>query len=192
MRTRRILGIMMVLVIMGSLATEVLAQPGQRPERREENKSNRLRSMPHRWGQDPQDTVQMMMRALRQLDLTDEQTEKIREIHKASQESLDNAREAYELALQALNQAATPGADEKSIRTAATKVGTALGDMMVLRSQITAKMRGVLTPEQIKKLDSLKEEAQERRQQRAEQARKRIRERLEDIDKDKENIERER
>lgn len=104
-------------------------------------------------------------RLLRQLELTQEQTEQIKAIHQAERENAKTAREAIVAARQALNKTVIEGADEADIRTAAIKLGNAIADQAVKRAATMASVRKVLTDEQSAKLKKLIAERTERRQE---------------------------
>ncbi len=112
----------------------------------------------------PADTVLILERFIRQLQPTEEQTKKIQGILQGKEAVLSAARQAFGSAATALNEACN-GVDEAAIRTAATKVGQTLADLQVLRSKVTAELKAVLTPEQLKRIEELKANAGQRMQE---------------------------
>lgn len=101
---------------------------------------------------------------LRGVDLTDQQREQIRGIvgqhkeeFKAVREKLRAARDAQRTASEA-----TPF-DENGIRTAATALGAAEGDLAVLTARVRSEALQVLTPEQQTALQTRKAEMEKRR-----------------------------
>ncbi len=111
----------------------------------------------------PNSSATGIMQLVRRLDLTDEQSEQIKETVKANKEKIQAAQKAVAEARKALNETVAKGADEAAIRDAATAVGKALGDAAVLRANTTASVKAILTDEQRTKLDELRKEGQERR-----------------------------
>jgi Spy/CpxP family protein refolding chaperone len=105
----------------------------------------------------PQDTVATLRRAIQQLNLTEEQTQKVTGILQAKEEALATARKAYADAGKALDEASSKG-DDAVIRAAAVKVGNALADLQILRKKVAAEIRTVLTPDQLKKLEQIKDQ----------------------------------
>jgi len=111
----------------------------------------------------PNSSATGIMQLVRRLDLTDEQSEQIKETIKTNREKIQAAQKAVAEARKALNEAVVEGADEAAIREAATAVGKALGDAAVLRANTTASVKAILTEEQRTKLEELRKEGQERR-----------------------------
>jgi Spy/CpxP family protein refolding chaperone len=112
----------------------------------------------------PADTVLMLERSIRQIQPAEEQKKKIDGILQGKEAALSAARQAFGSAAAALNEACTAG-DEAAIRAASTKVGQTLADLQVLRSKVTAELKAVLTPEQLKKIEELKANAGQRMQE---------------------------
>jgi Spy/CpxP family protein refolding chaperone len=96
---------------------------------------------------------------LRQLDLTEEQQEKIKSIHETNQKAMQEAREAVQKAMQALRQAVEDEGDEETVNTAAAAVGKAMGQRAIMRIKSQKAVKAVLTEEQLKKMEELKEKA---------------------------------
>ena len=113
-----------------------------------------------------------MGRIVRELDLTDEQRERMRALRNQGSrdtfERVSNARRA-------LNEAVESGADEGTIRQLAFQYGEAEGDAAIERSRMHAQFLAILTPEQRQQYETLKAE----RKQRMEERRERMRERRE-------------
>jgi Spy/CpxP family protein refolding chaperone len=107
------------------------------------------------------------MMILHRLDLTDEQKEAIKGILQDSREQAEATRKAVAEAHRALHKAVVGGAEE-DIRTAATAVGTAIGDLAVHKANTFATVKQALTEEQRAELEEilgkLKERAQEFRE----------------------------
>ena len=108
----------------------------------------------------PQDAVGTLERAIRQLELTADQKQKITGILQGKEEALATARKAYADAGKALDEASSSG-DDAAIRAAAVKVGNTLADLQILRKKVVKEIKAVLTPDQLKKLEQLKEQARE-------------------------------
>jgi Spy/CpxP family protein refolding chaperone len=105
-----------------------------------------------------------MLRVLRRLDLTEEQHEQVRTILEDNKENAQTVEKGVRDAQKALHDAVINEAGEEAIRNAAAEVGTAIGNQAVLRTQTAASVKGVLTEEQLQKLDTIKEKMQEIRE----------------------------
>jgi len=148
--------------VWAAAAEPVQSKRTEAPRPSPEERMAMLRTMASdRWM--PQDGVAILERSIRQLELTVDQTQKIRGILQSKDEALTAARKAYADAGKALDESSTNG-DDAAIRTAAVKVGQALADLQILRKKVATELKAVLTPEQLKKLDQLKEQARERMQ----------------------------
>jgi len=138
------------ILIVGAAAVGGSSTPGDGPSRRG-----------HRWQGRSERQQQPGMSALlaRRLDLTNEQTEKIRSI---SQESRIQAQEANKAVIEArkvLRDSAEEGAEEEQIRSAAKTLAKAIEDQAVSRGRMLASIKGVLTDEQREQLEKAKEQA---------------------------------
>jgi len=91
------------------------------------------------------------------LDVTKEQTKQIRAIHEKAQADANTAAEAVVSARDALHKAVVTGATEEQIRSAATTLGTAIGNQAALQAKALASVKAVLTDEQRKGLDEIQE-----------------------------------
>ncbi|MCX5644575.1 MAG: Spy/CpxP family protein refolding chaperone [Phycisphaerae bacterium] len=91
------------------------------------------------------------------LDLTKEQTKQIRTIHEKAQADADTAAEVVVSARDALHKAVVTGATEEQIGSAATTLGTAIGNQAALQAKTLASVKVVLTDEQRKELDKIQE-----------------------------------
>jgi len=104
-------------------------------------------------------------RLARELDLTDGQKARIREIfeqHRADGLG-DAARKARDARLDLRSTIRDPSADESAIRDAAAKASQAEADLAVERHRAFAEVYKVLTPEQQEKAKALKERVRSRR-----------------------------
>ena len=99
---------------------------------------------------------QGIARALRGLDLTEQQRESIRNILESARETSESEREAVENARKALHTAVAEGADETAIREAASNLGKAIGDRAVSRAATMTSIKEVLTEEQLEQLQKMK------------------------------------
>jgi len=100
----------------------------------------------------------LMLRVLRQLNLTAEQQEKVKAILEQSREESQAAGTAVQNAAQALHQAVIEEKGEDAISTAAQTLGKAIGDQAIQRASIATSIKAVLTEEQVKKLEELKKQ----------------------------------
>jgi Spy/CpxP family protein refolding chaperone len=91
------------------------------------------------------------------LDLTDEQIKKIRAIYDQARAEADAVEQAVAKARIGLHEAVTGGATEAQVRTAATTLGTAIGNQAALHARTLAAAKAVLTEEQRKELDRIPE-----------------------------------
>jgi Spy/CpxP family protein refolding chaperone len=94
-------------------------------------------------------------RLIRRLDLTDEQRTKIWEILSQARPDAQTAREAVAKARENLQNAVTSGATEEQIRSAATALGTAIGNQAALQAKTLAAAKAVLTDEQRAQLEQM-------------------------------------
>ena len=102
---------------------------------------------------------------LRGVDLTDAQKEQLRSIMESHKEEFEQVgaklREAHRgLAAAADGQAV----DEAAIRARSTTLAGALADEAILRAKVRAEVQGILTAEQLQKMQERKAEMQKRRQ----------------------------
>jgi Spy/CpxP family protein refolding chaperone len=103
-------------------------------------------------------------RLVRRLDLTDEQRTEIREILSQARSDEQGAREAVAKAREDLRKAVTGGATEEQIRSAATALGTAMGNQAVLQVKTVTAVKAVLTDEQRQKLEQMQKDLPRLRQ----------------------------
>ena len=107
---------------------------------------------------------------LRGADLTDAQKEQLRSIMESHKQEFEQVgaklREAHRgLAAAADGQAV----DEAAIRARSTTLASALADEAILRAKVRAEVQGILTAEQLQKMQERKAEMQKRRQGRQRQ-----------------------
>jgi Spy/CpxP family protein refolding chaperone len=101
----------------------------------------------------------------RQLDLTDGQKARIKEIFEAHRaDGLGDAAQSSRQARRDLRLLIhDPSADENAIRAAASRSAQAEGDLAVERHKMFGEIYQLLTPEQQEKAKALRDRAQERR-----------------------------
>jgi len=104
----------------------------------------------------------MLLGILHRLDLTDEQIDKIKDIHNANKEKTEAAKKAIAEATKLLHEAVAEGADEAAIRAAGTKLGNAVSEQVILRATTITSIKKVLTDEQLTKLKELQEGMKDR------------------------------
>lgn len=90
---------------------------------------------------------------IRQLDLTEEQTEKIHAIVAESRAEAKTAGENLVQARQALHDAVADDAKQEEIQAAAKTLGEAIADQAMCRSRMWTSVKEVLTGEQRKQLE---------------------------------------
>jgi periplasmic protein CpxP/Spy len=112
----------------------------------------------------------MVMGALRQLNLTDQQKEQVRGIFQSHRADFQQVREKLRTAFEAQRAAAeaTP-VDEATVRAKANDIAAAQADMVVLTAKVRAEVFQLLTPEQQAKAQELKAQREQRRQERLQQ-----------------------
>ena len=99
-----------------------------------------------------------------QLDLTEDQKAKIKEIREADKDSLKSAIEQVRTAREALQSALLADPENTAdIQAKATTLGNAESALTVQRALQEAKINGVLTPAQRTMLDTSRKERQQRR-----------------------------
>ena len=100
------------------------------------------------------------MHLLRELDLTDDQRQQVRDLFEEVERSgvPDRLREARE----SLHQAIESGADESTLRQQADALGEVEGDAAVEFARVRSRIQEILTPEQREELERLKAQAKER------------------------------
>jgi Spy/CpxP family protein refolding chaperone len=115
---------------------------------------------------------------LRQLDLSDEQRARIREVMASHRDELRAVGEKLRAARRAQHEAGTAAQfDEQAVRAKAADVAAVAADAAVLRARVHSEVFAVLTPEQQAKAAELKAQRQARREQRRERVRERVKER---------------
>jgi Spy/CpxP family protein refolding chaperone len=155
---------MTAVLIACTIVTLVYAQPGQGRRGRGQGPAGPPQDAPRFGQQGPQRPGPgqgqglPILRALRQLDLTQEQRDEVRTIVDVSQEDADAAMEAMQAARTTLHEAVINGSDEETVRAAATALGKAIGDEAVLRVGVMAQIKEVLTEEQRAELQTLMEQ----------------------------------
>lgn len=100
------------------------------------------------------------MAGLDQLNLTDDQSQKIEAIVKLNQESMKAAASQWMEAREALDRQTQTGPfDEQSVRAACKKAAAAGEEAAVLRAKVTGQIRAVLTSDQQAALDKIRADA---------------------------------
>jgi Spy/CpxP family protein refolding chaperone len=108
--------------------------------------------------------ARILPRLVRQLDLTDDQKAKAREIFKAQAEAARPlAQQMREARLQLAKDVKT-GATEDMIARDAAAVGNLTTQLTVIRTKAMQQFYGILTPEQKAKWDELGERARQRQE----------------------------
>jgi len=102
-----------------------------------------------------------VLRILGRLNLTDEQKESIKKIAEEAKEKGKAAAEAVGESRKALSEAVDQG-DESAVHNAAMSLGKVLGEQAVLKIKTMVSIKKVLTPEQLQRLEELKEKMKER------------------------------
>jgi Spy/CpxP family protein refolding chaperone len=100
------------------------------------------------------------MRMLRELDLSDDQRQQIRALFE--EVGATGVPERLRQARESLHEAIESGADEATLRQQASELGEVEGDAAVEWARVNARIQEILTAEQKKELERLKQEAKER------------------------------
>lgn len=99
-----------------------------------------------------------MKHVMKELDLTKEQRESLREIKKESREQMKNNREQMrEIRKQLHEEASSEKYDASKVREIADKKAKLMSDMLVKKMESMQRIRKELTPEQRKEFDEMKE-----------------------------------
>lgn len=107
---------------------------------------------------------------LRGVDLTDAQKEQLRTIMESHKQELEQVRTKMREAHQGLAAAVdAQTVDEATIRARSTTLATAMADEAILRAKVRAEVQGILTAEQLQKMQERKAEMQKRREGRKQQ-----------------------
>jgi Spy/CpxP family protein refolding chaperone len=94
-----------------------------------------------------------------ELNITDEQKEKIVEVVKARKGELIPGVKTVMVKKRALREAVLADSpNEKAIRTAAADLGKSIGDVAVLASKVVGEARPILTEKQIKRLERFRKD----------------------------------
>jgi|GEM_PF-1164706 len=126
-----------------------------------------------RQGWDEGAGAEMILRMKEKLNLSDEQVTQLEAIKEEAQGQFKTVNQAVRAKREALHTAATSGAGEAAIRTAATELGKAIGDQAVYGAVIKTKVDAVLTDAQKAQLKEMRQKRMERgeaRQAQGEQA----------------------
>jgi Spy/CpxP family protein refolding chaperone len=90
-----------------------------------------------------------------ELGLSKEQVAKIKTEFRAQKDPLKTQAEHVKAARADLRQAIQSGASESELRATAAKLGSAEGDLAVVRAALFARIKPILTPEQLAKFQEL-------------------------------------
>lgn len=108
----------------------------------------------------------MPMRALKQLDLTDEQRNQLKTLVKTQREAMRDQFDAMHDNRQALREAMQKGADEKELRPLAEKQGNFVTEMILTRAQMQKKVNAILTEAQRAELQKIRKQRMDDRRER--------------------------
>jgi len=106
------------------------------------------------------------MRALGQLDLSDEQRDQIKSLFRDQRDAMRDTMDKMQDNRQALRDAVQNNADEEKLRSLAKKQGDLVTEMIMARSQMRAKINGVLTDEQKAELQKIRKQRMDYRRDR--------------------------
>ena len=168
MKTKRITTWMSAVAIAGLLAGAgaIIAAPSS-GEALERMQGPRRHGPPGRQG------GEQFGRIFRQLDLTEEQREAIRESMAGERESHRDVRERLFEARKLLREAALRGEDESVLSQFAQAVGSVESEVALAEARRFAGLVAILEPEQKSKLEELYAEMESRQEEREERFRER-------------------
>lgn len=107
---------------------------------------------------------------LRGLDLTEAQRDQVQKILESHKAEFDQVRARLRDAHEAVAKATDAGTvDESAIRAATTTLASAMADEAILRAKVRTEVNGILTAEQLQKIQERKAEMQKRREGRRQQ-----------------------
>ena len=107
---------------------------------------------------------------LRGLDLSDAQRDEVQKIMESHKAEFDQVRAKLRDAHQAVAKATDAGTvDESAIRATTTALASAMADEAILRAKVRSEVNGILTAEQLQKVQERKAEMQKRREGRRQQ-----------------------
>jgi protein CpxP len=107
---------------------------------------------------------------LRGLDLTDAQREQVQKIMESHKAEFDQVRARLRDGYEAIAKATDAGTvDESAIRATTTTLASAMADEAILRAKVRSEVNGILTAEQLQKVQERKAEMQKRREGRRQQ-----------------------
>lgn len=102
-------------------------------------------------------------RVLQKLDnVTDAQREQVKTLFEEQRESMKGLREAMRENRKAVREAINKGASADDIRALANKQGESVAAMIVARAEMRQKMASVLTEDQMKQLQELRDKRMEK------------------------------
>ena len=115
----------------------------------------------------------MMMLIKKELNLTENQQEQIKDIREANADKMKSAMEAVGEARKAFMEASSgDSVDRAEISELAQKLADAMTEMAVLKSDLHTQMEAVLNDEQKEKLQDIKQKMKQKMKQRMEERRK--------------------
>lgn len=108
----------------------------------------------------------MPMRAMSQLDLSDEQRAQIKNLFRDQRDAMRDTMDKMQDNRASLRDAAQNGADEKKVRALAEKQGDLVTEMIMARTQMRKKINDVLTEEQRTELQKIRKQRMDDRHDR--------------------------
>lgn len=103
------------------------------------------------------------MKTVQQLDnLTDEQRTALRKLYSEQRDTMRKQRDAMREGRKAIRDALQKGVDKKQLQALADKQGEQVAAMIMLRAGTQEKLAGILTAEQMKQLQEMRQERMER------------------------------
>jgi Spy/CpxP family protein refolding chaperone len=100
----------------------------------------------------------MPMRAMSQLELSNEQRAQIKNLFRDQRDAMRDTMDKMQDNRESLRDAAQNGADEKKVRTLAEKQGDLVTEMIMARTQMRKKINDVLTEEQRTELQKIRKQ----------------------------------
>ncbi len=119
--------------------------------------------------------AQPMLRGMRQLNLTEEQRQQVRDTMQRHREELKTVGEQLRAARQALHAATDAEVvDQEAVRAATSQMAEAQAQGAILRAKIRQEVFALLTPEQQEKAKALRQQAEQQMELRRQRLQQRL------------------
>lgn len=135
---------------------------GERECKMHEMMEQHMMSMREHWTGEHKGYAEVVLRHTEALKLSDEQIGKITRIHRENQEKIESIGKKLHESMKAAHEAfLNPSSDEATIRKTAQEHTAAFNELLETALKSRNAINALLTPEQLQKLKSLKEQKEE-------------------------------